>query len=56
MILMRTLAKGNLGQEMVLDLGLAISREPTVGFASKWRASREKITTVVDEKSKCLDG
>lgn len=34
MILTRTLAKGDLGQEMVLELGLAISRDSTVGFAS----------------------
>ena len=31
---MRILAKGKLGQKMVFELGLAISWDPTVGFAS----------------------
>lgn len=31
---MRSLAEGDLGQETGLELGLAISRDPTVGFAS----------------------
>lgn len=34
MILMKTLAKGKLGQEMVPELGLAISRDPTIEFSS----------------------
>ena len=34
MILMRSLANGNQGQEMVPELGLAIYQDPTVRFTS----------------------
>ena len=42
MIRMRALAKGKLGQEMVLELGLAISQDPTVGFASNLEGLQNK--------------
>ncbi len=42
MILMRTLSKGKLGQEMVLELGLAISQDPNVGFASNLEGLQSK--------------
>lgn len=49
-------AKGNLGQEMILELELAISRDPMVEFAHIWSASRANSNVVVDRISKCLDG
>ncbi len=36
MIPIRSLAKRNLGQETTLRLGLSISQDPTVGFASNF--------------------
>jgi len=43
MIQMRSLAKGNLGKETILDLGLAISRDPTVDIASNLDGLHSKL-------------
>ena len=51
MIEMRSLAKGNLGQETVLKLGLAIFRDPTTeNLLQIWRVSRANSSAIVDQK------
>lgn len=52
MIQMRSLAKGNIGQEMVPKLGLAISRDPTVKFASNLEGLYNKLHRNCEPKIK----
>lgn len=47
-ILVRSLSKGNLGQETVLELGLAISRYATIGFHSNLESLLRKYNVVVE--------